>query len=55
MHVQHLAVASFTPETVGELKFGEIWNCYETNRLPEKFVTAKNENQDLQLLVRLNF
>jgi len=34
---QHLVLATFTPETVGELEFGEILTCYEPNRLPENF------------------
>jgi len=31
-------VATFTPETVGELEFGEILNCFEQNRRLENFL-----------------
>ena len=34
----HFALATFTPETVGELEFGGILNCYEPNRLPENLL-----------------
>jgi hypothetical protein len=35
---QHLALATSTPETVAELEFGEILNCYELNWLLENFL-----------------
>jgi hypothetical protein len=50
---QRLTLTTFIPETVAELEFGEILNCYEPNRLLENFFTARNENQDLQISVRL--
>jgi len=38
---QHLALATFTPETVAELEFGEILNCYELNWLLENFYCSE--------------